>query len=604
MDATQDSPATQPEHVTEAQAEADVQTGLLRQVRQIGQALRQSAVRRTLAWLAAGITLVIALTAYGQLQLNEWNKPFYDAISRRDLGDFRHELLVFLVIALGLLVLNVAQRWLGETLKWRLRESLVEDLTAQWMRPRRAFWLTQSGPMGVNPDQRMHDDTRNLCELSANLAIGLLQATVLFGSFAGVLWTISAAFSIHIGGQDYAVPGYMLWAAILYSGTGGVLSYFVGRRLVSRNAERYAREADLRYSLVRINEHLDGISLAAGEADEQRRIRIDLHEVLEATRLVVLSLTNLTWVTATFGWITNIFPVLVAAPLYFSGKLSFGGLIMAAAAFTQAEVSLRWFVDNYSVIADWRATLLRVASFRQALTDAELTPESGADIHFTPGPAGVLHIDGLNVEASAGHVRFADAGIEIHSGERVQATGAPDALCGPLFRALAGLWPWGSGHITQPGGERFTYLPRGLPYLPRGALRDVLAYPQQAGDFATTRYADSLQRFHLPRLVPLLDTTRRWDRELNHDEQIAVALARIFVQQPQWLLIDGVLATLKPEALAPFALALQGELSATGVIHIGAVPGPCKALFTRTLPLAWTPPPTPDPHAPPAGEAP
>lgn len=595
MDAKENSPTTATGRVTEAQAEAHLQTGLLRQVGQIWQALRQSRVRRKLAWLLAGITLVVAFTAYGQIQLNEWNKPFYDAISRRDLGDFRHELLVFLVIAGGLLGLNVAQRWLGETLKWRMREGLVEDLTAHWMRPRRAFWLTHSGPMGVNPDQRMHDDARNLCELSANLAVGLLQATVLFGSFAGVLWTMSAAFSIRLGGQDYAVPGYMLWAAILYSGTGGVLSYAAGRRLVSRNAERYAREADLRYSLVRINEHLDGISLAVGEADEQRRIRIDLHEVLEATRLVVLSLTHLTWVTATFGWITNIFPVLIAAPLYFSGKLSFGGLIMAAAAFTQAEVSLRWFVDNYSVIADWRATLLRVASFRQALTDAELTPESGVHIGFETGPAGVLRIDGLDVEASAGHVRFAAPAVEIHSGERVQATGAPEALCGSLFRALAGLWPWGSGRITQPRDAHFAYLPRGLPYLPRGTLRDVLAYPRQAGDFAATRYADSLRRFHLTRLVPLLDATRRWDRELNHDEQMGVALARLLIQQPQWVLMNGTLAALKPDMLETFVHVLQGELSGTGVIHIGPVPEAGGVLFMRTLQLAWTPAPAPPP---------
>ena len=255
-----------------------------------------------------------------------------------------------------------------ETLKLRMREGLVEDLTEHWMTPRRAFWLAHTGSIGVNPDQRMHEDASKLCELSSSLSVGLLRASIAFVSFAGVLWGLSSDFSIPIAGRDYAVPGYMVWAAILYAAAGSALSYFVGRNLIRRNAERYAREADLRYSLVRINEHLDGISLASGEADERRRVRIDLAAVVKAMRLLVRSHTNLTWVTASFGWITNVFPVLAAAPLYFTGKISFGGLIMAASAFTHVEVALRWYVDQFSTLADWRATLLRVTgSYDQAL---------------------------------------------------------------------------------------------------------------------------------------------------------------------------------------------------------------------------------------------
>ena len=113
-------------------------------------------------------------------------------------------------------------------------------------------------------------------ELSADLGIGLLQASILFGTFAGVLWGLSSGFSFRIGDRDYAVPGFMLWAAIIYASAGSLMSYWVGHGLVGRNAERYAREADLRFSLVRVNEHVDAISLAQGEADEKRRIERNL----------------------------------------------------------------------------------------------------------------------------------------------------------------------------------------------------------------------------------------------------------------------------------------------------------------------------------------
>src|SRR5580698_3224360 len=345
----------------------DANPGLVSQLAALTRATFAGKVGKTIMALMAAAFVVIGGTAYVQIRLNIWNKPFYDALSRRDLHDFIMQLGVFFILAAWLTVLNVAQRWIAETLKLKLREALVQDLLAHWLQPRRAFWLANAGAMGENPDQRMHEDARHLCELPSDLGLALLQSTILLVSFSGVLWVLSSAFVFRIGEHDYAVPGFMLWAAIIYALTGSLVSYWVGHGLIARNAFRYAREADLRVAMVRINEHLDDITLAGGEADELRRVETHLDNVLAATRRIVAGLTSLTWVSAGFGWVTNVAPILVAAPLYFTGKISFGGLMMAAAAFTQAQSSLRWFVDNFSVIADWRATLFRVASFRHAL---------------------------------------------------------------------------------------------------------------------------------------------------------------------------------------------------------------------------------------------
>src|SRR5678815_2617239 len=315
-----------------------------------------SPIRNTLLWLAGVIFLVIVSTAYGQIRLNRWNEPFYDALARRDFQEFLVQLGVFGIIAGALLVLNVFQRWLTETFKLKLRAGLTLDLIELWMLPRRAFRLVNAGPVGVNPDQRMHDDARRLTELSADLGIGLLQATILLVTFVSVLWALSADFAFPVAGRMVPIPGYMVWAGILYAGFASVLSYWVGRNLIGRNAERYAREADLRFSLVRVNEHIDAISLAGGEADEARRIKLNLAAVIPAMRGLVTGYTKLTWITAGYGWLTVVAPILVAAPLYFSGTLTFGGLMMAAGAFTQVQSSLRWFVDNFGAIADWRAT--------------------------------------------------------------------------------------------------------------------------------------------------------------------------------------------------------------------------------------------------------
>jgi vitamin B12/bleomycin/antimicrobial peptide transport system ATP-binding/permease protein len=573
-----------------SETEEAAHSGLGPQLGMIVRALMASPVGKTLIGLIAAILVIVIATAYGQIVLNRWNKPFFDALSRRDLHAFLVQLGIFFLIAGVVLILNVAQRWLTELLKLKLREGLVNDLLRGWMLPRRAFWLAHAGPMGVNPDQRMHEDARKLCDLSADLGIGLLQASILFATFAGVLWILSKDFAFRVGGIDYAVPGFMLWAAIIYAGAGSLLSYWVGRDLINRNAERYAREADLRFSLVRINEHLDGISLAAGEAHERQRVELHLANVLAATRRLVIGLTNLTWVTAGFGWITIVAPILVAAPLYFSGKISFGGLMMAAAAFTQAQSSLRWFVDNFSVIADWRATLLRVASFRRAvMTASDEPPQLESRITYSEGEPGTVTIEDLEIVSPAGCDTLKEKNIVVTAGERILIVGAQGTGKTVLFRALAGLWPYGSGRITRPKDEEMFFLPRGTPYLSRGTLREVLAYPLKADGFADDAFKHALTRLGLDRIVPMLDVTSRWDRELSQDEQLCLAFARIVLQKPPWALIDDTLGSLDDEALERVIDILGNELEGTTIINIGRAAQARDPLFTRVLHLVKAP---------------
>jgi vitamin B12/bleomycin/antimicrobial peptide transport system ATP-binding/permease protein len=562
--------------------------GLARQIGLITRTIFGSPAGKVLMVLLAVMILVVAGTAYGQIRLNGWNKPFYDALSRRDLRDFLFQLGVFFLIAGFLLALNVAQRWLIETLELKLREGLVLGLLHDWMLPRRAFWLANAGTMGVNPDQRIHEDARKLCELSADLGVGLLQALILFLTFSGVLWVLSNDFIFRVNDRDYTVPGFMVWAAIVYASAGSLLSYWVGRGLISRNAQRYAREADLRFSLVRVNEHVDDIALAEGEADEKRRIEMHLGNVLAATRRIVRGHANLTWVTAGFGWITIVAPILVAAPLYFSGKVSFGGLMMAAGAFSQAQSSLRWFIDNFSAIADWRATLFRVANFRHALMSTHEPSGFGSRIAYAEGDPGALSIEDLEIVSAANADMLKETKVVVKTGERVLILGAPGTGKTQLFRALAGLWPWGAGRITRPAGEQIFYLPGGTPYLPRGTLREVLAYPLKAESYAESAFTRVLYRLGLERLAPLLDTTHRWDRELGQDEQLCLAIARILLQTPPWVLIDGTFGMLDDDVLELVIDVFTNELRHTGVIHIG---GPAQAhpLFTRVLHLVKAP---------------
>jgi putative ATP-binding cassette transporter len=577
--------STDDAHSTDEAAEI-ADSGLFPQLNLMARALWASPVRNILFLLSGAVFVVIVATAYGQIRLNTWNQPFYDALSHRNLAQFEHQLGVFAVIAGILLVLNVAQRWLGETLKWRLRQGLVHDLVQNWLVPGRAFRLSNAGAIGVNPDQRMHEDARHLTELTTDLGLGLLQSSILLASFVEVLWNLSNNFVFHVSGKDFVIPGYMVWAAVLYSGSASLVSYWVGRSLISRNEQRYAREADLRFSLVRVNEHIDAVALAAGEADEARRIEVDLTAVLKATARLVAGLTNLTWITSGYGWITLVAPILVAAPLYFQGNLTFGGLMLASGAFLQVQSSLRWFVDNFSTIADWRATLLRVAVFRRAVIESDVMHDSRSRITYTIGNSADFELDELRIAAPAGCCMLKETQAHLRAGERVLIAAETGTAKTVLFRALAGLWPWGSGSVTRPAAAEILYMPR-TPYMSPGTLREILAYPSAAGRFDSKAVADALTRVGMQRLVPAIDAQKRWERELNDDEQQDLAFARIVLHKPAWLLIDEVFDSLDDATLTRVASILKEDLANTGVIFIGR--NDPKQLFPKVLHLIRDP---------------
>lgn len=556
---------------------------LLSQVRMMMSAFWVSPVRNQLIALGTGIFVLIVLIAIGQVAINRWNVPFYNALSDRNLSAFFHQLLIFFAIAGSVLILNVSQTWLNQMFKLKLRDGLARDLVGQWLQPGRAFRLAKAGEIGINPDQRLQEDARHLAETTSDLGINLLQSTVILVSFVGVLWSLSSGFVFHVWGYSFSIPGYMVWAAVFYAGSASLLSWFVGRSLVNHNANRYAREADFRFSLMRVNEHIDAVTLARGEADERRRLDRDLDAVLSAIKRIVIATTNLTWVTAGYGWFTIIAPILVAAPVYFSGGLTFGGLMMAVGAFTQVHNSLRWFVDNFGAIADWRATLLRVASFRQAILrmdnighiDRQITLETNEDERLT--------IDGLSIAVPDGCLNLVEKQVAINPGERLFVTGATETERSRFFRALGGLWPWGSGRIGLPAGDRVVFIPH-APYIPPGNLHDAVVYPLNAADFSKNQVAEVLKFAGLERLEPQIDRTLRWDRTLTDDEQQSLALARLVLQNPSWIVIDGTLDGMDEEARKRAYAILTGPLKDASVIHIGKGLGH-NGLFTRQLHL-------------------
>jgi vitamin B12/bleomycin/antimicrobial peptide transport system ATP-binding/permease protein len=524
--------------------------------------------RNKLAMLGGALIAVVGATAYMQIRLNSWNRPFYNALTDKDIPGFLTQLGVFGELAGILLVLNVAQMWLNQSSKVVMRQGLVNDLLNEWLKPKRAFRLSNSGPLGVNPDQRLQADAQHLTDLSTELGIGLLQSTLLLLTFVGVLWGLSRGQFLPFAGRDFSPPGYLVWCALFYAGAASYVSWRVGRPLIDLNAERYAREADFRSAIVRINEHVDGITLYGGESDERERLNGVFGAVLNISWRIVNSVTRLTWVTAGYGWFTIIAPILVAAPAYFQSKMSFGELMVIVGAFNQVQTALRWFVDNFSNLADWRATLLRVARFRKAIMGMDDLGQKTSRIQFAEADDPSIKIDELRVASPIGCVMLSESHTDMNANERVLIAGENGEEKALLFRAIGGLWPWGSGKITHPARSTIMFMPV-RAYIPPGSLREAVTYPHPGHAYEPPAVAEALAAVGLAHLEPHLETVNRWDRDLTDDEKQCLAFARVFLQKPRWVVVNDALDVLDPNSRQRIRTLFSTVLTGIGLINIG-----------------------------------
>ncbi len=541
-------------------------------------------------WPIIGLSLVIVAVLignmFGQVRLNEWNGAFFDAVERRNSNAFLHQLSVFLGVIAFLLVMVVAQTWLQERLKIRLRERLTHVLLDTWMMPKRAYQLGLAEASATQPDQRMQEDCRLLSEFSTELGVGMLQAFMMLASFIGVLWTLSSYASFDFRGEEVVIPGYMVWVAIGYAGIGSGLTWLVGRPLIRLNTIRYAREADLRFALVRVNECAESVALYSGERDERRSLDHAVDAVLTATRRLSGALARLTWITSGYGWLGIIVPILAAAPGYFSGRLTFGELMMVVGAFNHVQGALRYFVDNFPKIADWRSALLRVVTFRHAAVDLERSLGERGRIGRQLHPKGWLSFQKLSVSLHNGPPLIEEATVEIRTGERVLIVGASGTGKSTLFRAIAGLWPWGKGLIQTPHPDQMMFLPQ-RPYLPLGTLRAALCYPAAPDAFDDATVRNALERCGLTDFYQALEEHKRWDQSLSLGQQQRVAFARVLLHRPSWVFMDEATSALDDKCQDSMLSLLWDELADVSVVSIGHRPG-LEDFHTRTIHLHRT----------------
>ncbi|HEU0289162.1 MAG TPA: ABC transporter ATP-binding protein/permease [Burkholderiales bacterium] len=524
-------------------------------------------------WQARGLLAVVVALNLGivwvNVEINKWQNLFYNALQDKDIAAFYQLLLQFSLLAAAFIVCAVYQLYLNQMLQIRWRRWLTDHYLEAWVADR-AYYRMQLTDRGTdNPDQRIAEDLALFVDKTLNLTLGLLSAVVTLVSFVAILWTLSGTLEFTLGGTPVSIEGYMVWVALIYAILGTWLAHLIGRPLISLNFDQQKFEANFRFSLVRFRENTESIAIYGGEADETRKLRRRFLDVVNNWWEIMRRQKKLTWFRSGYGQVAIIFPYVVAAPRFFSGAIPLGGLMQTASAFSQVQEALSWFVSAYVQLAEWKATVDRLTSFRSAAASAQTMAREGAGVATMSGGTGLL-AQGLKLDLPDARPLLAPFDAAVRPGETVLVTGPSGSGKSTLFRAFAGIWPFGSGRVTRPSA-RMLFLPQ-KPYLTIGTLREQLSYPAAPETFDDEAYRVALADCGLPQLAPRLDEEQHWSQILSPGEQQRIAFARAFLNRPEWLFLDEATASLDEASEARLYRLLREKLPGAAVVSIGHRP--------------------------------
>ena len=517
--------------------------------------------------LAAVIALEIAWV-YATVLVNEWNNGFYNAIQEKDVTAFYSQLWLFCFYAAVSIIISVYQIYLRQWLEIRWRAWMTEKYLSAWLEDQTHYRMRLKGDTADNPDQRIAEDIRAYIAQTISLFIGLLSALMTLASFAVILWGLSGDFSFHVFGSEWHLPGYLVWAAFAYAAVGTWLTHLIGRVLVKLNYDQQRYEANYRVDLVRVRENGEQIALMDGEATERSRLLGRFGHVVHNYWSIMIAQKRLTWFTAGYGQVSNIFPVVVVAPAYFAGTIALGQLMQTASAFGQVQGSFSFFINAYSSLAEWKAVVDRLIGFENSVmtTQADTLKSAYRKVPAT-GPA-VLAIDNMEVRLPGGLPLLIADKVRIGRGERVLLTGPSGSGKSTLLRALAGIWPYGHGEISVASDARVLTLPQ-RPYIPVGVLRDALAYPDPVTAYGDEALREALEAFGMQAFAARLDEKGLWSSIMSGGEQQRFAVARALLLKPDVLLLDEATSALDEPGEASVYRTLRARLPDTAILSIG-----------------------------------
>jgi vitamin B12/bleomycin/antimicrobial peptide transport system ATP-binding/permease protein len=501
-------------------------------------------------WSAIGLlAAVVALNLVNvwlSVRFNYWNNAFYNALQEYNWREFWWQFAVFGLIAISSIVVGVYSYYLRGVLHIRWRRWLTDRFLHSWLDNQAYYRMQLNQQVTDNPDQRISDDLDSYATLSLGLSLGLLNAVVTLLSFLSILWILSGALRIPLGGGNHlTIPAYMVFAAAIYAVAGTILTRWVGNPLVRLSFDQQRFEADFRFSLVRLRENAENVAFYGGESREYDTFRTRFARVVANWWGIIIRRKKLIWLTSGYDQLAIVFPFLVAAPRYFNHAIQLGGLMQIASAFGRVQDSLSFIVSSYAEIAQYQAVVQRLSGFLGRMDEIAAERQAAQPILIERSGTGV-EVETLDLDLPDGQTLRRDITLAAAPDRPLLITGPSGIGKSTLLRALAGLWPFGRGHI-RVADARALFLPQ-RPYLPLGSLAEALVYPGAAREVPRDGLADALRTVGLPHLVGQLDEEANWAQRLSIGEQQRLAFARVLLARPEIVFLDEATSALDEAA--------------------------------------------------------
>lgn len=535
-------------------------------------------------WRPRLLALTLALLVVAQvalvIRLNIWTADLFDALERRSTDRAMEQVGVFVLILLGTMATNTAHLVVRRWLQFDWRRWLTARVIGAWMEDARHYQADRIPGDHANPDGRIAEDIRIATETAVDLASTLFYCVLLLVTFVGILWSLSGW--IRVAGVD--VPGHLVVLAFGYAGAGAFVAFMLGRPLVRATDARQTREAEFRFGLVRAHESGEPIAVARGEALERERLNTVFEAIAQSWRDQSLGLARLLTFSSGYVVLASVLPILVGVPRFLDGALSLGRLVQSGQAFQQVTAALSWPVDNLALIAGWRASVERVLMLDEAVRTVavEAARKGETAINLNRAPVSRLGVRDLWIAAADGTAMLSDLTLTVLPGERVLVNGDPEAASA-LFRVLAGIWPWGRGHVDLPADDAMIAVGP-WPFLPQGSLRQALAFPDAAASHDDAVLRAALSSVGLAHLASRLDQAADWTHTLMPAEVQRLSFARIILLRPRWIVLGDATDALDPVSADAMLRLVAERLPRSSIILVGQHPG-SEDLFDRQLTL-------------------
>jgi putative ATP-binding cassette transporter len=524
-----------------------------------------------LAWVfSIGLLILIVANVGFQYGINVWNRSIFDAIEKRDSATVFYLSAVFLPLAIGSVLLGVAQVFSRMGIQRRWRAWLTSSVVTRWLASGRYYQLNLVSGDHKNPEYRIAEDLRVATDSPVDFMAGVISALLSAATFIVVLWTIGGALTLRLAGSVVTIPGFLVIAAVAYAVIASGSIMVIGRRFVQVSEDKNQAEAEYRYALTRVRENGESIALLGGEEEERDGIDQTFTKVLRQWSRLARQHMRTTLVSQGSSLIAPVVPLLLCAPKFLDGSMTLGQVMQAASAFTIVQTAFGWLVDNYPRLADWNACARRIASLMMSLDGLERA-ERGDGIGRikrgeTEGEA-MLAMHDLSVTLDDGTAVVGETEVVVEPGERLLVAGESGTGKSTLVRAIAGLWPWGGGSVNFHPDRRLFMLPQ-KPYVPSGTLRRAVAYPGAAEDWTVEQIGEALHTVDLDHLKEKIEEDVPWDQTLSGGEKQRLAFARLLLHKPDIIVLDEATSALDEKSQDKMMEMITRELPKATIVSV------------------------------------